>query len=120
VTASDACPEVCNEECIVNCDNDGDWVSTTGADCAAVASDPDTLCSEVDSAGVSASDACPASCNVECYEPLVPVPVPVATPMPTEFVTVIATSESSEGGTVTVSTETTGPPTVELRDGERR
>jgi len=155
VSATDACQASCNEECIftVNCDNDGDWSSTTGVDCEAVSSDPDTLCSEVNDAGASASDACPASCNVECFPeppfvPLIPVPVPspstttkpsvsvtetvgtpenkdtlsptraflLSTPLPTEFVTIAG----SEGGTITVSTETTGPPTVEVRDGERR
>jgi len=169
--ASDACPASCNEDCFEgNCDNDDDWASTNGENCEDVANDTG-LCDTAESAGgVSASDACPKSCNPECTIPVIPVPVgsptnppitletykptagstvtvgdpessaptggsrgetepptpssdgiapPPPTPMPTglstSLSTGISTGTASFGGTVTVSTETTGPLTTELR-----
>ncbi len=125
--ALDACPAVCSPECNplpeTNCDDDVTWSSTSERNCDDVSQDPDTLCSEdvtlpsVD--GVSVIEACPSSCDPECIVP-VPVPAPISTLLPTEMLTSTGTAESSGGSTITVSTETTGPPTVALRDGERR
>jgi len=68
VSASTACPASCNIECLTNCDNDETWVSTNSYSCEDVAVDPIGLCSSsFDEAGKSAVDACPASCNKECF-----------------------------------------------------
>lgn len=67
VFASTACPASCNLECRTNCDNDESWESDDNKDCDDVAADPIEYCGSVDNGGVSAFDACPASCNKECF-----------------------------------------------------
>eukprot|EP00574_Skeletonema_japonicum_P000277 CAMPEP_0201738646 /NCGR_PEP_ID=MMETSP0593-20130828/45359_1 /ASSEMBLY_ACC=CAM_ASM_000672 /TAXON_ID=267983 /ORGANISM="Skeletonema japonicum, Strain CCMP2506" /LENGTH=851 /DNA_ID=CAMNT_0048232873 /DNA_START=80 /DNA_END=2636 /DNA_ORIENTATION=- len=121
--AMNACPTVCNPECQVNCDNDEGWF-ISGGGCDIVAEDP-TLCDTVFSnRGVSASDACPLFCNPECREPITtPIPTPKPSPLDTVVIntplpTLVSTIKTSDGGTITVSTETTGPPTLASRDDE--
>jgi len=121
--AMNACPTVCNPECQVNCDNDEGWF-ISGGGCDIVAEDP-TLCDTVFSnRGVSASDACPLFCNPECREPITtPIPTPKPSPLDTVVIntplpTLVSTIKTSDGGTITVSTETTGPPTLANRDDE--
>eukprot|EP00984_Skeletonema_dohrnii_P024703 scaffold13838_cov104-Skeletonema_dohrnii-CCMP3373.AAC.1 len=49
---------------------------------------------------------------------LTPDITPMPTNIPTNLGTSIGTSVGSSGGTITVSTETTGPPTLAIRDDE--
>ena len=191
--ASTACPAACNLECYDNCDNSPFWENGNKQGCADVAEDPKAFCDTVDKDDVPANEACPAACNVECLlipneveeidftpptpsTPSPPVPSPITpsgggpmigvptyqptglstgawtfptykptngasvtvgqgaesaptlppagrldgTTFPTDFVPTIPTakptSEASGGVTITVSTETTGPPTLENRE----
>eukprot|EP00577_Skeletonema_sp_RCC1716_P005346 CAMPEP_0113435340 /NCGR_PEP_ID=MMETSP0013_2-20120614/36222_1 /TAXON_ID=2843 ORGANISM="Skeletonema costatum, Strain 1716" /NCGR_SAMPLE_ID=MMETSP0013_2 /ASSEMBLY_ACC=CAM_ASM_000158 /LENGTH=766 /DNA_ID=CAMNT_0000325705 /DNA_START=128 /DNA_END=2428 /DNA_ORIENTATION=- /assembly_acc=CAM_ASM_000158 len=159
-SATTACPASCNKECFVNCDNDPLWIGVQEDEtCDDVAENTKGLCERFDSNDVAASEACPAACNPECFPPTIDVPVtfptgfpkldsyvptpeitvgvtvtvgeedktpptptpsrvviqPV-TPMPTNIGTSIGSSVGSSGGTITVSTETTGPPTLARED----
>jgi hypothetical protein len=123
VSASEACPASCNEECQVNCDNDEGW-NISGNGCELVLEDGDYCDTLFSDKGVSASDACPAFCNPECREPIsTSIPTPKPSPLDTVVIntplpTLVSTIKTSDGGTITVSTETTGPPTLANRDDE--
>jgi len=159
-SATTACPASCNKECFVNCDNDPLWIGVLeGETCDDVAENTKGLCGRLNSELVAASEACPAACNPECFPPTIDVPVTfptgfpkldsyvptpeitvgvtvtvgeedktpptptpsrvVVTPMPTNIGTSIGSSVGSSGGTITVSTETTGPPTLAIREDEQ-
>ncbi len=190
--ASTACPAACNLDCYDNCDDSPFWENGDNQGCADVAGNPKAFCDTVDEDDVPANEACPASCNEECLlinevieeidfpppaptTPSPPVPSPITpsgggggpmigvptyvptgqiffefptfkptngasvtvgqgaesaptlppagrlgTPFPTEVVPTIPTAKptsvASGGVTITVSTETTGPPTLENRE----
>ena len=191
VTAIDACPTSCKDECLDNCDNDPFWITKDGETCGDVATNPKELCDKLMGGkdDEKASTACPAACNADCLgipeetveivftppsppTPSPPVPSPITpsgggggpvpiptilptgalviemssqiptggasvtvgqgtestptlppagrlgTPFPTEVVPITAkpTSVATGGNTITVSTETTGPPTLANRE----
>jgi hypothetical protein len=189
VTAIDACPTSCKDECLDDCDNDPFWITKDGETCENVATDPKGLCDKLKGGDddEKASTACPAACNLGCYDeidfpppapttPSPPVPSPITpsgggggpeiggptylptgqiffeiptykptngasvtvgqgaesaptlppagrldgTTFPTDVVPTIPTAKptpvASGGVTITVSTETTGPPTMENRE----
>jgi hypothetical protein len=70
VTAIDACPTSCKDECLDNCDNDPFWITKDAETCDDVATDPKGLCDKLKGGedDEKASTACPAACNFECYD----------------------------------------------------
>mmetsp|Transcript_61665 Transcript_61665/g.73206 ORF Transcript_61665/g.73206 Transcript_61665/m.73206 type:complete len:146 (-) Transcript_61665:486-923(-) len=79
ISARDACPRSCNEECgpaalaptpheVISCEDSVTWraKSKPDHDCAEVAGHPEFRCAWENDDGVKASVACKASCDPDC------------------------------------------------------
>mmetsp|Transcript_27958 Transcript_27958/g.83784 ORF Transcript_27958/g.83784 Transcript_27958/m.83784 type:complete len:891 (+) Transcript_27958:289-2961(+) len=80
VLATEACPGTCGDACSSACPDDStSWFldGNSNKDCAWVAGSTRRRCNKEDYYGVSAMEACPQTCDEECFEPSAqPAPLP--------------------------------------------